>query len=80
MNNLQNLWHKLTEPRAADANEARQEYMTKVILVILNAVGAGFLIAFVIGSVAGVSPLRSLLSTICSSLGAGIWRIGGIGV
>jgi methyl-accepting chemotaxis protein len=68
MSDLQNLWHKLTTPRAADANEARQEYMTKVIFVVLNMVGAIFFIAFIIGWVARVSPLNSLLITILVDL------------
>ena len=74
MNNLQNLWHRLTVPRAIDADEARQEYMTKVILVILSVTGIGFFIAFIIAWVAGVVPLRSLLTSVLIT----IFSVGGL--
>jgi len=38
MNSSQNLWHKLTAPRAVNADESRREYTTRVSLVILNVI------------------------------------------
>lgn len=73
MNKLQNLWHRLTVPCASDADEARQEHMTKVILVILSVTGVGFFIAFIIAWVAGVVPLKSLLSSVLIT----IFSVGG---
>ncbi len=64
MNKLQNLWQRATRPQATDANAARREYMTKVILVILNVLGVAFFIGFLIGWIAGVSPPQSLVSTV----------------
>jgi methyl-accepting chemotaxis protein len=63
MNKLRTLWHQVTNPQATDANDARREYMTKVILFILNAVGLAFFIGFLIGWIAGISPPQSLVST-----------------
>jgi methyl-accepting chemotaxis protein len=86
MNKLQTLWHQVTRPYAADANDARREYMTKVVLVILNVVGVAFFIGFLIGWIAGVSPPQSLVSTIIVGmifLGGlylayrGHWRVAG---
>ena len=36
---LQNLWRKLTAPRATDEDEARREYFVNVILVGAGAIG-----------------------------------------
>jgi signal transduction histidine kinase len=52
MNSLRGLWHTLTTPRATDEDEARQEYMTKVILTILT------MVAFVL------VPLETVLASI----------------
>ncbi len=35
---LSQIWNKLTAPQSTDPDEARREYMTKVILVIISAV------------------------------------------
>jgi methyl-accepting chemotaxis protein len=63
-----NLWHQVTQPHAADVNDARREYLTKVILAILNVVGFALLIGFFIGWITGVSPLDSLIPTIVVDL------------
>ena len=64
MDNPQNLWHRLSAPRATDEDEARQEYMTRVIYVILNVIGLVFCVAFLIGWMAGVISWQSLVVTI----------------
>ncbi len=51
MSNLYNFWYKLTASRSTDADEARREYIAKVVLVI---VGAVTLVATLL-TVAGVS-------------------------
>ena len=56
MNNIQTLWHRLTIPHATDENDARREYMTRVIYVMLILVGLALFIAFAIGE--GVGNLR----------------------
>jgi len=38
---LQDLWHKLTTPQAIDPDEARREYTTRVILLILSSIAVG---------------------------------------
>jgi methyl-accepting chemotaxis protein len=63
MNKLQNLWHQVTKPHATDANDTRREYMTKVILVILNVVGVVFFFAFAIGWIVRTTPPIFLIST-----------------
>jgi len=68
LNRVINLWHRATQSHAADPNEARREYMTKVILVILNVVGVAFFIGFAIGWIVGISPLTPLMPTIIVDL------------
>ncbi len=64
MGKLHNLWHRLTVPRAVDKDEARREYMTKVILIILNVIGWWLVVAFLVGIIAGKIPMFALLSTV----------------
>ncbi|MCP4543838.1 MAG: methyl-accepting chemotaxis protein [Chloroflexi bacterium] len=68
MNDLHKWWRQLTMPHTADANEALQEYMTRVILVILNVVGLGFFVYFFIGAIFGMSSWQSLIPTIVIDL------------
>ena len=68
MNNLNNLWRRLTTPRATGDDEARQEYMTKVILVIMNLIGLGILLGFSIAIGLGALMPDSIISTIVVDL------------
>jgi anti-anti-sigma regulatory factor len=68
MNNQQNLWYRLTASRATDENEARQEYMTKVIYIILNVIGLILCIAFFIGWMVGPIPNEAVVVTIVIEL------------
>jgi len=61
--NLQQLWNRLTAPTSTGDDDARREYMTRVIFVILVAVGALFLIAFFAGWLMGTMPTNSLSVT-----------------
>jgi methyl-accepting chemotaxis protein len=71
-----NLWHRVTQPRATDANEARREYTTKVILVILNVVGIGLFIGFSIGWITGLLGPEVMIPTIIVDLlFAGSWYL-----
>jgi len=72
MQNLQNLWHKLTVARADNVDEARREYMTKVILVILNMVGLLFLLVFAINWLVGTISLTSLIVTVVIEILLGV--------
>ncbi len=54
MNTLQNLWRKLTTPHALDENEARREYMTRVVLVMLFVVNSILLVISLVGAIIGV--------------------------
>ncbi len=54
------LWHRLTVPRAADPDEARREYMAKVILLLLSLVTAVFSLIFLVGNLLGAIPIDSV--------------------
>lgn len=73
---LQNLWHKLTALRSTDEDEARQEYMTKVILVIMAATmfvtAPIFFIAWRIGV---YSPDMPITATLLFVLLSGGWYL-----
>ena len=84
MQNLQNLWYKLTVTHADNVDEARREYMTKVILVILNMVGLLFLLVFAINWLVGTtSPTSLIVAVVMETLlgvswwlaHSGYWRI-----
>ncbi|MCP4543822.1 MAG: STAS domain-containing protein [Chloroflexi bacterium] len=64
MDNLRNLWYRLTVPHAADKDDARREYMTKVILIILNVVGWGMAVGFFAGVIRGKMPPPALLNVV----------------
>ena len=75
MQNLQNLWYKLTVTHADNVDEARREYMTKVILVILNMVGLLFLLVFAINWLVGTTSPTSLIVAVVMEtlLGVSWW-------
>ena len=72
---LRNLWTTLTAPRAADPDEARREYMTMVICLIMGIVSFGLMLIFGTGWGIGLFPLDSLLITVAMTLlfGGGWW-------
>lgn len=65
---LHTIWQTLTVPHAIDANEARREYMTKVISLIMGIVAFGLTVIFGIGWGFGVFPVDSLLVTLAMTL------------
>jgi len=75
MDALQNLWHRLTAPQSTSDDDARREYMTKVIFVILMVVGVVMPAAFFVGWLAGNTPAVSLTVTVIMEifLVAGWW-------
>ncbi|MCP4544549.1 MAG: response regulator [Chloroflexi bacterium] len=84
VDNLQNLWHKLTAPRSTDEDDARQEYMTKMILVIMAATmfvtNPIFFIAWRIGVYTPDMPLVASLLFVLLSGGwylahRGYWQL-----
>lgn len=86
MNTLKNLWHRLTITRATNEDEARREYMTKVVLTILILVNSILFFPFLVGSIAGVLDPASPWETIIIEIfliggwwGAdrGYWRLVG---
>lgn len=83
LNKLQNLWQKLTTPQATDSDEARQEYTTRVILVILSAIALVITPLVFLGWVIGIFDILVLivpmvaLPVFCGSLWLaqlGHWR------
>jgi anti-anti-sigma regulatory factor len=64
MDTLKNLWHRLTTTRATKEDEARREYMTKVVLTILILVNSILFFPFLVGSIAGVLDPASPWETI----------------
>lgn len=73
LNLVQRAWRALTMPHAADAGQARQEYLTKVTLVILGAVALIANIPFVIGWVIAPQVGTPLASILISVLLIGGW-------
>ena len=73
-----NLWHRVTMPRATDANEARREYMIKVILVILNVAGVVLLIGFSVALAGGWIAKESLLSSLVPTVIIDLIFFGGL--
>ena len=76
---FQKLWEILTAPHAADADEARREYMTKVICFLMGAVACGLMVFFGGGWVFGVFPLDSFIIAFVITVRPGASRISGIG-
>ncbi len=76
MSDLSKLWQRLTEPRALSEDEARQEYMTRVTLVLISALMCGFfpftLIGWRVGALTPDMPFAALvLGVVC----AGGWLL-----
>ncbi len=72
----QNLWSALTVPAAVDADEARREYMTKVISLSVTVVALGVMVIFVLGWLLGLLPLDSVFISLGMALAfGGAWRL-----
>jgi PAS domain S-box-containing protein len=67
----QNLWGTLTTPQAVDADEARREYMTRVISLIMAIVALGLLLIFAVGWLLGFLPLDSAFITLGMTIAFG---------
>ncbi len=72
---LPTLWNRLTLPRAADETEARQEHMTRVILVMIGAV---FLVLALVIAIGWLAQLLLLVDVVIMLLlilpiGGGWW-------
>jgi len=83
---LQKLWRKLTTPHSTDEVEVRQEYMTKVTLVIANTIMLVATPLALIGTFFGILtstfPIISIIATAFLIIGLwlayqGFWRVGG---
>ena len=72
---LYKIWQALTMPRAIDADDARREYMTKVISLIMGIVAFGLAIIFGVGWKLRLYPADSLLITLAMTVifGGGWW-------
>ncbi len=57
---FQNSWRLLTTPRAQDRDEARREYMTKVILLVLSLISLGLTLLSLGGAILGSIPFDTL--------------------
>ncbi|GAK50830.1 hypothetical protein U14_02071 [Candidatus Moduliflexus flocculans] len=62
------LWHTLTTPHATEVDAARQEYMTKVVSLIMGIAAGGLTLLFAIGWWRHILPLDSLLITLSISV------------
>jgi len=64
---LQDLWHRLTAPRATDRDEARQEYVANAIIVGVGSIGLAFtlVMAILYFTVPGL-PREPLIGTLAS--------------
>lgn len=70
------IWQKFTTPQAAtDTDEARREYMTKVISLLMGIVAFGLTLVFGYGWAIGLFPKDSLLITLAMAVlfGGGWW-------
>ena len=65
MSSSQKLWHKLTTPRAVKADEARREYTTRVISVILNMIALIIAPLVIIGWLLNIFDLPVLVIAVC---------------
>lgn len=68
MNKLQNWWNRLTAPQAVDQDEARREYMTRVILLMIGVVMWPVTLVFLAGWIFGAVPLDMPVVTALVSL------------
>lgn len=81
---LKSVWHHLTTPHSADQDEARREYMTRVILVMVAVILVVFSIPVILGWIVGAFEFFSVpLVLLCISVifaclritQRGFWRI-----
>ena len=75
LDKLQSMWSKLTTPYANDPDEARREYTTRVILVIVSTIAFIATPVLVVAWIGGVLELITMLVGIFSSIifGGGLW-------
>lgn len=66
--NILKLWHTLTTPHATELDAARQEYMTKVVLLIMGVVAGGLTVLFGVGWWWHILPFDSFLITLGMSI------------
>jgi PAS domain S-box-containing protein len=67
----QDLWGTLTTPQAVDVDEARREYMTRVISLIMALVASGLMLIFATGWLLGFLPFDSVFITLGMTLAFG---------
>ena len=71
---LQQIWNRLTAPTSTGDDDARREYMTRVIFVLLMAVGAVFPVVFFVGWLTGYTPAPIIVTVLMEIfLAAGWW-------
>ncbi len=68
MKRIKNLWYLLTTPRATDEDEARQEYMTRVILTLTADVLGISIVFAIIAHLIRILPLQHLFIVIVANL------------
>ena len=75
VNRLQSLWNILTVPHAADEDQARQEYMTKAVLVMMGVTFLVFTLPTIVGWSTGLFQLESVIIMLLMDLpvGGGWW-------
>ncbi len=75
MNNWQALWHRLTVPRAADDEAARQEHMTKVLLLMAALLFLALTVSIAVGWAVRAFTFDSLVRVLLIDLavGVGLW-------
>ncbi len=75
MNTLQDLWNRLTTPRAVDADTAQREYIIKVLVVIITIVPVVMFPIATIGWIAGWVPSNYVIVAALLSLtfGVSLW-------
>ena len=84
---LHQLWRQLTSPRASAADEARREYVTKVILIVLVLVNLGLALMAAIGWAAGHIQFDTFVLALAMTAGfagavwlanVGRWQVAGL--
>lgn len=74
-NRLKSLWHRLTDPHEPDEDEARREYMTRVILVMISLTMGLFSIPILAGWISGLYLWQDAATIILSDalVFVGLW-------
>lgn len=74
-NRLKSLWHRLTDPHEPDEDEARREYMTRVILVMISLTMSLFSIPILAGWISGLYLWQDAATIILSDalVFVGLW-------